>query len=459
MKQEGRFRTRIGFYLAAMGSAFGLGNIWRFPYVVAENGGGAFVFLYVGIALLIGSACITAELILGRRTGSSAMVSLSAVPQKVGGARPGRRHLERLTRILGRLSLVALTLILAYYAVISSRVLYFLLQTGLGYIQPEGFDPDRALDTIRYNSPLQVGMIGAHILLVVFVLKQSVQSGFERWLSWLMPVFLTLMLVLLSRSISLPTAPEAFRFLFYPDFSKLGLGSLLEAIGHVCFTFSLGMGVLVTFGSYLNRSVHIPTAGFRVATLDTVFSLLTALLVFPLIIGGSYLLYGQDLLFRALPRLFTAIPGGSFYAWSFYFCLYGAALGVSLGLIEGLVANLSEWLGWSRRLAIWVAALAAFFLSLIPALSTTIFGGLRFWNRTLLELMDIVLINGLLPLTALGLSLFMLMKVSEQDVREEFEIEGQVSTGLLYRHWRLVMIGVVPALILLAYLLKLLSWL
>ncbi|HEX4925379.1 MAG TPA: sodium-dependent transporter, partial [Bdellovibrionales bacterium] len=263
--KRGAWRTRLGFYLAAIGTAFGLGNLWRFPYVVGSHGGGAFVLIYVALALVIGLSLLIAELMIGRVTRQGVIGGI----KKLGGG--------RVWTVFGGLSLTATIVALSYYAVISGWVLHFMSRFFVSFVLQSPFSVDTTLKILMDNGYLQMALTSVHLLIASVIVAKGVQEGLERWIGWMMPVFIVLMTTLLIQSLLLPSASEALQFLFYPDFSKLKAGSLVQAVGHVLFTLSLGFGTMVVFGSYLGEDTHIPSAGFRVAMLDTTLSLLAGL--------------------------------------------------------------------------------------------------------------------------------------------------------------------------------------
>ena len=298
---RGAWGTRFGFYLAAIGSAFGLGNIWRFPYIVSENGGGAFVLLYVFLVFVIGMPLLVGELILGRSTRSGVMRAIDIVIDED----PEKEKLSKF-KWLGVGALLLCLIVLAYYAVISGWVLHYLSQLTVTAITGTSFDPSGTLSFLLENGWLQVLLTSVHLLVVIVIVAKDVEEGIERAVGFMMPVFVLLLLVLAAKSLSLPSAPDAMRFLLYPDFSSLTMQSLGQAVGHVFFTLSVGFGMMVTFGSYLSDRVYIPIAGFRVATMDSFISLFAGLMIFPLVMVGVQPATGPEMLFASVPVLFSS---------------------------------------------------------------------------------------------------------------------------------------------------------
>lgn len=432
--------TKFGFYLAAIGSAFGLGNLWRFPYVVAANGGGAFVLLYTLLAFMFGLPLLIGELMLGKMTSQSTMGAIEKVltDKKIGYAadHTGLGWRKFIFKNLGRFSVLATTLVLSYYAVISAWVLHFLMQMVFSLIKSEVFVPDSALNVLRENGMLQVLLTSVHILLIVVVVARGVQLGIERWISYLMPFFLILLLYMGYQILSLSATPDAMRYLFYPDFSKLNTNSLLYAIGQVCFTLSLGFGTMITFGSYLKPETRIPAAGFRVSLLDTVISLFAGFLIFPILLSTGQSHSGPEVLFQTLPHLFAEVNNGLIFGIAFFLCLYMASIAVSIGLLECVVSNvLDHRVLMSRQFSTWLCGFFALVFALVPALSTSLLSQYQYHGISILEILDRGLINLLLPVAAVGFCWIMAHEVRDEVKRREFINDDSEATQKLFSHW------------------------
>jgi neurotransmitter:Na+ symporter, NSS family len=445
-KTRGHWRTRFGFYLAAVGSACGLGNLWRFPYVVGENGGGAFVLLYVFFALLIGLPLLISELMLGRSTRKS-ILSATAL---LGGPH------QKAFLWIGRFCVAMSFFVLSYYAVISGWVLHFSTQFFIGLFNHDLLVAQGKLAPLLSNGWLQMGLASVHILISVVVVLKGLHEGIERWIGAMMPIFAVLLVLLTIKSLSLPASADALRFLFYPDFSRLQLSSPLHAIGHVCFTLSVGFGSMVTFGSYLKDSDHTPTAGFRVAVIDTLLSLFAGLLLFPIVLQASNIpLTDPGLLFEALPKFLLSLQGGVVFGFAFFICLYLAALGASIGLLEVIVSNAVDRLKVSRTLATWVSGALALVIAIFPAMSSKF----RTDGRSLLENIDGVLINLLLPLIALSVAWAVQKGMTDQEQEKTFVHAEKIESRVLFSHWQFVLKWVVPGVIGFAFVLRILAWL
>ena len=455
--------TRFGFYLAAIGSAFGLGNIWRFPYITVQNGGGAFVFLYVLIALGVGMPILIGELMLGKLTRRSVVRAVSLLE-------PQNKSFRWIKKV-GIVSAIACLFTLSYYAVISGWVLHFLMQFFFGHIVAQlagpltvplaaplaghlatgTYEAEQSLKILRESGWLQMGLTSVHLVMTIVIVAKGVQEGMEKWVGNAMPVFILLLVVLVTKSLSLPMASDAVRFMLYPDFTRLTAFSLLQALGHVLFTLSVGFGTMVTFGSYLNEQTHIPSAGFRVTSLDTVISVFAGLLIFPLLIGPAMPSANPELVFQALPRLLAGLDNGFLFGLAFFVCLYLAALGASIGMLEALVSNVLDVTKLNRTQAAWATGAAAFSLAILPALSTSVLKDFNLHGHGLLELLDSSLITCFLPLAALGISLAIAVGLKSALVEAEFVNDDSIATRKLYSHWVFVLKYLVPFVIVSAF--------
>ncbi len=462
MKKGGLWQTRFGFYLAAVGSAFGLGNIWRFPYVVAENGGGAFVLLYMFLVFSVGMPFLIGELLLGKVTGSAVLPAMEHL-------REDRSHLvgkrssptswawDFLTRFGGRLSICICLLVLAYYAVISGWVLHFLMQFLIGTIRPQGINADSALAALMNNGWLQMLLASVHILIVMVAVAQDVEEGIEKWIGQMMPLFIVLLVILATKAMTMENSTEALRFFLYPDFSRLSFRSLGQAMGHVFFTLSIGFGTMVTFGSYLRDRANIPLAGFRVAVFDSLISLFAGIMIFPLVVGSASEVRGPQLLFKTVPAMLSHLPNGHLFGIGFFLCLYLAALGASIGLLETAVANLREAKRMPRgRATLWTAGVCMLF-AVVPAMSSSSLSDIRLGGRGMLEFLDAKMINWMLPVAALIISQVVTYRIDQALQKAEFPDDQSASLSKLYSHWRFTMRFLAPALILIALILQVLD--
>lgn len=445
MAKRGSWASRLGFYLVAIGSACGLGNLWRFPYVVGENGGGAFVLLYLLLVLLMGVPLLIGELMLGKSSGKSIVSAMNSLNVRN----------SRLFANLGRVSVLLSLLVLSYYTIISGWVLHFAMQFLMAGIGVHRTQDLTTLDMIINNGSLQAGLASVHLLFCIVIVAKGVQEGLEKFIGWTVPVFAVLVILLVGRSLSLPSGPSALRFLLYPDFSKLTMVSLGQAVGQVLFTLSLGFGTMVTFGSYMTGE-HIPTASFRVAALDSIISLIAGLLIFPIALQASNRpLSDSGILFEVLPKFLVEMQGGLIFGLAFFVCLYLAALGASIGLLEVIVSNVVDRTRVNRNSATWVTGFVALLLAFAPAFSGTLMKHFKLGDQGFLQLVDSLIINWILPIIALGMSFALSQGLSFKIKQNLFVNTEKLESSALFIHWRRSLQWLIPGVIALGLLLQL----
>ncbi len=451
MPKKSSWRNRLSFYLLAIGSACGLGNLWRFPYIVGENGGGAFLLLYVLLAFTIGLTLLIAELMIGQFTGTSILVATKRVALQY----------KKPFYLFGWLSVLISAVTLAYYSVICGWVLHYLMQFLMSLFQPEPLQylNKTSMLTLSQNSWLQFLLASVHLLISIVIVVKGFSDGVERWITSLLPLFGLLVIILLIKSLSLESTPDVLRFLFYPDFSKLTWGSVGHATGHVFFTLSLGFGTMVTFGSYFKREEHLPNIGFRVTLVDTIISIVAVLLIFPIAFSSSKQpLTDPSLLFEVLPKFLAKDKGGVFFGLIFFLCLWLAALNASIGLLETVTANLVEKRPELKRsLSAWISGIFILGLAVLPSFSGTLFGNFRWKGLSFIEMMDSFLINGLLPIAGLGMVIIALLALSEADRKKLFVKVGSSTSYSMYSHWRFSLKWLVPIVIIVGLVFQLLG--
>ena len=449
IKKPSYWNSRLGLYLAAVGVSFGLGNVWRFPYVMSENGGAGFLFLYILMTGLIGLPLLLAEFILGKSTGLGLIESVSSLTQSLSPRR-GRIYV-----FFSKFPVFFSFILVAYYAVISGWVLYFSVQFLMQIflysqvpVSVSGFLMDHGI--------LQISLVSVHLLLAFLIVGKEVQDGLERWVSYLIPFFAILVLALVIKSLSLPSAGEAVRFLLYPDFSKLTLSSLGRVVGHVLFTMSVGVGIMVTFGSYMREQDNVPAAGLRVALADIFMSIMVGFLVFPIIIASGAEISSPIVFFETISQYFFRLEWGVYFGFFFFLCLYMASLGGTIAILETVIANVTEHRRMDRKKAIWIMGSVSFVMSSVIALS----GRFSDWlslKEDLFVWIDGTLINWLLPIGALWV-LFIVVSHMGDDVRKQhFVDESRAVTVNLYRDWFTLLKWVVPGVIVLGLFLQVYS--
>ncbi|MCC6278332.1 MAG: sodium-dependent transporter [Oligoflexia bacterium] len=443
------FTSRFGFYMAAAGSAIGLGTFWRFPYIAGANGGGGFVFLYVFAVAIIGLSVLVAELMLGKVTRFNVVGALS-YRSWVGKSKGWR--------FFGILGLAASFVILSYYTIISGWVIHFVVQAAAGKFTRSDMSSGIVIDQLMAKTILQILLVSVHLIVTMSIVGRGVQDGIEKSSRVFMPLLFLIVLFLLGHSMFLPGAREALRFMFYPDFSRLSTMGLIEAVGHALFSLSLGFGAMVAYGSYLRPEVHLPSEAVFVSVIDTILSLCAGMVIFPIVFTANVAPNaGPGLLFKTLPVIFGQFAMGYWVALAFFVCLYFAALSSSISLFEGLVAYFMDEKKLTRSGATILVSGISLVLAVFTVASETSVINVTIAGRTMLEVADQYLINWTLPVVALGVSLYTGFKVPDDIRRQEFIDEANPAAVKLYPTWVAMVRWFIPALIIFAMAIQV-SW-
>lgn len=435
--------TRLGFVLAAAGSAVGLGNIWKFPYITGMNGGGAFVLVYLACVLIVGLPIMMAELMVGRRTRRNPVGAFAQLAGK-----------RSLWSVAGWTSIVAAFIILSYYSVVAGWTLDYILHALTGSFSGRSPEAIEGLfSALVASAPRQLFWHFAFMALSLAIVIGGVQKGIERWNRILMPLLLLLILLLFAYSMTSPAAWQGIAFMFRPDFHRLTPAAILEAMGHAFFTLSLGMGAMITYGSYLSRGEDLVGTSLRVVALDTAISITAGLVIFPVVFSaGMEPGAGPGLVFKTIPLVFSRIPGGNVLALLFFVLLAFAALTSAISLLETLVAYLIDERGWERRRATVFLAALALVAGIPSALSTNALAG---WTvigeRNFFDSADLLTSNYLLPAAGLLISVYVGWFWSRGDQLEELIAGG---AGWAFRPWRFIIRFVSPVAVTLVLLFK-----
>ena len=413
---HGFWSGRWAFFLAVTGSAIGLGNIWKFPYITGENGGGAFVLVYLLAIAIIGVPIMMAEVMLGRR-GRHSPVNTLKILSREDGASP-------LWTLLGYIGILAGIFILSFYSVIAGWAVAYLFRTASGTFDGATVEGVATIFTELISDPEK--MLAWHTIFLtvtMMVVANGVRSGLERAVRYLMPLLFLLLLVLLWYSSQMGAAFSAgVKFLFYPDFSKLTPNGALIALGHAFFTLSLGMGVVMTYGAYLPRGNSISKTVVVIAIADTVIALLAGLVIFPIIFENSLAPNsGPGLIFQTLPIAFGYMPNGALWGSLFLSMLIFAALTSAIALIEPAVAWLIESRKISRARAalyigvvVWVLGIGTILSFNIWSSESYLFHGMSFF-----DLLDYLVSNIMLPLGGLFITVFVGWSLNKSSSKEE----------------------------------------
>ncbi|HND86538.1 MAG TPA: sodium-dependent transporter, partial [Pseudobdellovibrionaceae bacterium] len=347
---RGALATRSGFYFLAFSSALGLGNLWRFPYIVGENGGGAFILLYVTLIFFLGAPLVIAELVVGKSAGRSLLAS------SIGFTNGLPIKSTRSGSLVGWLSFGMCLIVMSYYSIISGWSLYFFWKFILLNLRIEDVPYDVTKTKWLESNLQQIFWVGVHLLILGRIVVNGVSGSIERWINRLTPLLMILVLILMWNAVSLRTLEDVLRYVFYPDFTKLSWSSLTHAVGHVFFTLSIGLGVMVTYGSYINNEIQIPIVSIRIAVIDMILSFMSALLIVPLAMSASGIWVKDPvLIFEVLPRMFMQNAGGLLYGLLFFACISIAGINGMMGFYSTIVASLMDRLRIGSRLkATWM---------------------------------------------------------------------------------------------------------
>jgi len=425
--------TSSGFILAAIGSAVGLGNMWKFPYITGQYGGAAFFLLFIICLLLVGLPVLLAELSVGRGgrgNASSSLIRLSG--HKLWGG-------------FGFITVLGAFVILSFYAIVAGWTLHYAMLSFTGKLFQSN---DFALLFKDFNASwMPIFWQFIIMLLTGFIIIKGVSAGIERFNKIFIPGLIILLIILCVRALSLEGAGEGVSFFLKPDFSKLTAESVLVALGHAFFSLSLGMGTIMTYGAYVDKRQSLGKATVAIGVGDLIYAFLAGMIIFPTTFSfGLEAGQGPGLVFVALPAAFSAMPLGWLFGGLFFLLLAFAALTSTVSLLEVPVAFVRETFGWSRRFSVIILTLLCFLVGVPSALSL---GGnvpwLTFGGKSFFAWVDFVCSNIVLPLGGLVVTLF--VGYAWKGAAEE---SGLSSWWL--RLWMFMLRYVAPILVLLVFL-------
>ena len=415
------FTGRIGIIAAVAGSAVGLGNIWKFPYITGVFGGGAFVLVYLLCIALIGLPIVLSEFIIGRKAQKNAIGSFKKLA-------PGTPWF-----VPGVMGVVAAFMILAFYGVVAGWTLEYLFKA--------------LINSFAGKNPADLeGMFGGFISKIAkpifwqiifmgltgWIVLAGIKGGIEKASKLLMPVLLLIIVILDIRAITLPGASEGLAFLFKPDFSKLSAEGMLSALGHAFFSLSLGMGTLITYSSYMSKKENLATTAVQVTIADTGIALLAGVAIFPAVFAfGIAPGAGPGLVFITLPNVFQQMPGGYVFCVLFFLLLAVAALTSSISILEVVVAYFSEELKLARRAATIMATIAITIMGIPCSLSMGVMSKVQFMGKTFFDWLDFIASNILLPLGGLLIVAFVGWYLGREKAEAEVTNEGELKAGYL----------------------------
>lgn len=423
------WRTRTGFIIAAAGSAVGLGNIWRFPYMAGENGGAAFILIYLALIFTLGFSVLMAEQAMGRASQHSPVRAFRSLK---GGFWP----------VFGMIGVLTAFVILPFYSVVGGWTLGYIWKSIEGVAREKG-----AFGAFISDGGLTILFHAIFMAMTIWIVHSGVRNGIEKWTRVLLTLLLVLLILLAIRVLLLPGAEKGIEFFFSPDFSKVTEDTIHAALSQAFFSLSLGMGVMITYGSYMSREKPLAGDAASVVGLDSMVAILAGLVILPAVFAfGLDPKAGPSLTFITLPEVFAQMPGGKIFGVLFFLMLTVAALTSSISLLEVVTAHLEDEYQLSRVPTSIGAGLLMFLLGIPCALSFGAMSDVTLFGMTFFDLMDYLSGKILLPLGAMGITFFVgwvaWSRVVQELNGEQGGIPGWASL------WRLMCAVIAPLLIL-----------
>ena len=408
------FGSKFGVIAATAGSAIGLGNIWRFPYVVGENGGAAFLIIYLAFVVAIGLPVMLSEFVIGRRSQRNAFGAFKVLA-------PGKPWY-----LVGLMGVVAAFMILSFYTAVAGWTLEYIYQSfANGFSGKSSEELSLMFTEFRSDSWRPLLWFFVFMSLTALVIVSGVKNGIEKYTKILMPVLLLILIVLCVRSLTLDGAGGGLAFMFKPDFSKITAQTVLEALGQAFFSLSIGMGTLITYSSYINKKEPLAGIALSVAFADTMIAVMAGIAIFPAVFAfgiepGS----GEGLVYITLPNIFQQMAGGYIFSLLFFLLLGVAALTSTISVLEVIVAYFVEELKINRKKATWLATAAVSVLGVMCTLSWGAMKGIGLFGMNVFALLDFLSANVLLPLGGLLIVVFVGWVLGRQKAKAELSNEG-----------------------------------
>jgi NSS family neurotransmitter:Na+ symporter len=439
--------NRWAFIMATAGSAVGLGNIWKFPYMTGTNGGSAFVLVYLLCVALIGLPLMMTEIMLGRRAQRNPVDGMAHLAAEAGGARSWKG--------VGYMGILSGILILSFYSVVASWVLDYVLRAASGGFA--GMTATQAQEQFSAFLANPFELLFWHsvfMFLTMSVVARGVTSGLERANKIMMPSLVVILLILLGYSMAVGDVSRSIEFMFRPDFSKITPAAILSAMGHSFFTLSLGMGAVMVYGSYLQRHASIARAAFHIVLADTAIALIAGITIFAIVFANHLEpAAGPGLIFQTLPIAFGQMPGGTFFATLFFILVAFAAWTSSISLVEPAVSWLIENTALTRTRAAFLVGGLIWLIGIAVLLSFGVWGEVKLFGLNIFDMLDKLTTNILLPLGGLLMAVFAVWVMHAAHAQEELALNDRH-----YRRWLFATRYVAPAAIVLVFL-NLVGWL
>lgn len=425
MKTNKEWASKMGFILATAGAAIGLGNLWKFPYLMGKNGGFSFLVAYLFFICILGVPVMMTEMSLGRRTRHDPVQAYADIHSHA--------------RIVGIFGVMAAFIILSYYSVIGGWILKYIVSYATTFAAPADFNAFISGTT----EPLIwhfIFMLGTVLICYCGI------RGIEKVSKFMMPLLFLLMIIIIIRSVTLPNASAGLKFIFSPEGSTFSINSISAALGQVFYSLSLCMGITITYGSYLNEKESIPQSCLSVAGLDTAIAVLAGIAIFPAVFSfGLEPGQGPGLIFGTLPKVFSAIAGGSIFALLFFALVFFAAVTSAIALLEVPVSFAIDTLKWERKKATVVIGSLIFLCGIPSALSFGVLGDITILNYSVFDFICMITDNILLPLGGITMCYYIGWKWNPEYLVEEIEKNGV--SFKLKKAWILCIRYITPLLV------------
>ncbi|KQU57965.1 sodium-dependent transporter [Rossellomorea marisflavi] len=438
MAAKQQWTSKLGFILAAAGSAIGLGAIWKFPYMAGANGGGVFFLLFILFTVLIGAPILLAEFIIGRKAGADAITSYKKLAP------------NSYWHLIGYLGTIVSFIILSFYSVVGGWILSYLWRSVTGSLSGKTQEGYAALFDSVISNPWEVLIAqGIFMIMTIMVVQGGVQKGIERASRYMMPSLFILFFVLVIRALTLDGAMEGVRFLLLPDWSQLTGKTVLLAMGQAFFALTVGLSVMVTYASYLPKNDSMPKSAISVSGLNILISLLAGLVIFPAVYAlGFQPDQGPGIAFVVLPAVFNEMAFGGLFFTIFLVLLLFATLTSAFSILEIGVAGLSKGASTKRVKFSWMVGILAFVAGIPSALSFGVLGDIKIAGLNFFDFADNITSNFGLPIGALLISIFIGYRLKKEDVWDEVRLGSSISRGV-FNAWMLLIRIIVPVAILL----------
>ncbi|WP_228063446.1 sodium-dependent transporter [Jeotgalicoccus nanhaiensis] len=444
---ENNWNSKLGFILAAAGSAIGLGAVWRFPYMTAEHGGGAFLFVFLLFTILIGLPLLISEFVIGRASGRNPIDGFEYLS--------GKKSL----RIFGWIGHFGTMLLLSFYSVIGGWILIYLLIALMDFLNLYTVnDYTVLLGDVITNPVYVIAAQGIFIFITAFVVAQGIQKGLERASKIMMPMLFILFLFIIIRSLSLPNAFEGVKYFLLPDFSELSANGIMFALGQSFFALSVGITQMITYASYLKADQNLPKSASYIVLMNIAVSVMVGLAIFPAIASfGMQSMEGPGLVFIVLPEIFNAIPFGIIFYLMFLFAFLFATLTSSFSMIEINVANTVKGDQSKRKKVTYIYAVIVFAIGIPSALSEGVLNDVQFFAGTIFDNVDFLVSNILLPAGALFSSIFIGYILDRRVAMEQLNVTKGSSSYTVFKAWIFLLRFILPAIILFVFIMNIIS--